>query len=254
MSDVTIVIPNHNGHDYLKNCLEHIEKNTKDVDYEIFIMDSSDIDKERLKELYDKLGERIIVYQLPKNLHFSKKCNLGADNVKSKYVCFLNNDTIPQEKWLSEMIGCMERHRECKIVGSRMYFPGTTTIQHIGGILRLDLVPTHLFYKRDANDPFVKSALEMERSCVTITAACMLVETEYFKELGGFNEDFINGTEDVDFCFRAKLKGGKSYYCPTSFLYHHEHGSGQIPKLIDEQNWKLYEDRWGKRIVHINVL
>ena len=254
MSEVTIVIPNHNCYDRLKECIENIEKNTQDVDYQVFIMDSSDTDKERLKELYDKFGAKYTVYYLSKNLHFAQKCNLAVDSVKDKYICFLNNDTIPQPKWLSEMLKCEKRHEDAKIVGARMYFPGTTMIQHIGGILRLDYVPTHLFYRRDANEPGVKSSIETERSCITITAACMLVGTDFYKELGGFNEKFVNGTEDVDFCFRAKLKGAKSYYCPTAFLYHHEHGSGQIPQKIDEQNWKLYEEKWGKRIMQINVL
>ena len=254
MIEVTIVIPNHNCYDKLKQCLSALEKNTKEVDYEVIIMDSSVEDKERLDGLYKTLGYKYTVFTLPENYQFAKKTNLGADNAKGEYICFLNNDTIPQPNWLSEMVKCYNKHLDTGVVGAKMYFPGTNIIQHIGGILRHDLVPTHLFYRRNASEPNVLSSLEIERSCVSITAACMLVKTQFFKEMGGFDETFINGLEDVDFCFRAKLKGYRSYYCPTAFLYHYEHGSGMIPQKVDEHNWNTYIKKWGKRITQINVL
>jgi hypothetical protein len=54
---------------------------------------------------------------------------------------------------------------------------------------------------------------------------------EMLRDLGGFDEDFFMYYEDVDFSFRAQLKGYKCIYVPTALIYHAEGGSsGLLPR------------------------
>ncbi|MEO2176615.1 MAG: hypothetical protein ABGY96_21250, partial [bacterium] len=41
-------------------------------------------------------------------------------------------------------------------------------------------------------------------------------------EFGGFDEEYINGYEDIDYCLKVRQKGFKIRYCPTSSLYHYQ--------------------------------
>ena len=40
-----------------------------------------------------------------------------------------------------------------------------------------------------------------------VTGACMLVERALWRRLGGFDENYVNGGEDIDLCFRARAEG-----------------------------------------------
>jgi GT2 family glycosyltransferase len=48
----------------------------------------------------------------------------------------------------------------------------------------------------------------------------MIVRTELFKELGGFDGDYFAHQEEIDFCWRAKNMGYKCMYEPASIVYH----------------------------------
>lgn len=75
-----------------------------------------------------------------------------------------------------------------------------------------------------------------------------MVSRELFFSLGGFDETFLNGQEDVDFCLRVREAGYKVIYQPQTVIYHHEaqstgrfdHASENIAILIGR--WK---DRFG---------
>ena len=53
------------------------------------------------------------------------------------------------------------------------------------------------------------------------TAACMLMPTEIYKEVGGFDEEtFFMYCDDVDMSWRVRLLGKKVYYCPDAVVFH----------------------------------
>jgi len=81
-----------------------------------------------------------------------------------------------------------------------------------------------------------------------VTAACMLVGRVLFFEIGGFDEAYRNGFEDVDFCLKVREKGYKVIYNPGSVLYHFE---SKTPgrKKYERENSELVLKRWGDRIV-----
>ena len=50
----------------------------------------------------------------------------------------------------------------------------------------------------------------------------MLVRPEVFLTVGGFDEGYVNGYEDVDFCLEVRARGGKIVFTPASVVTHHE--------------------------------
>ncbi len=86
--------------------------------------------------------------------------------------------------------------------------------------------------------------MNSRREFQAVTAACMLVRKEIFEEVGGFDQDFVNGFEDVDMCLKIRELGKKVIYQPQSCLYHLESQS-QGRKNHDVVNAKLFVARWG---------
>jgi len=60
------------------------------------------------------------------------------------------------------------------------------------------------------------------------SGACLFIRSSVFHEMGGFDEDLFSHQEEIDLCWRMKLKGYKIMYCPNSEVLHY--GGGSLPK------------------------
>ena len=65
--------------------------------------------------------------------------------------------------------------------------------------------PYHIYEGFPADHP----AVNKPRAMQAVTAACMLIRTNVFALLGGFDEGYINSAEDHDLCLRAGEAGYK---------------------------------------------
>jgi thioredoxin-like negative regulator of GroEL len=74
----------------------------------------------------------------------------------------------------------------------------------------------------------------------------MLVRREVFESVGGFDEGYRNGFEDVDLCLKIREQGWQIIYRPDSVLYHLE---SQTPgrKAHDKDNAKRLVQRWAHK-------
>ena len=79
-------------------------------------------------------------------------------------------------------------------------------------------IPDHVFRGVAAEDERVLHSRDLDM----VTGACMLVRRTLFEELGGFDEAYRNGVEDVDLCLHVRSKGYRVVYCAESVFYHHE--------------------------------
>ena len=100
--EVSIIIPAYNQEKYTLACVESIINNTRDVTYEIIIMD--DMSSEKSAREIAKYMKNVIFHSNEENLGFLRNCNKGATFAKGKYLIFLNNDTNVQPGWLSSLV------------------------------------------------------------------------------------------------------------------------------------------------------
>src|SRR6185436_3523075 len=139
---------------------------------------------------------------------------------RGRYVLFLNNDTLVQPGWLSEMLAACRADRKIGIVGIKQLFPYTSTIYHTGIVFNAARQPVHLYPHLDASLPKVNKQREYQ----AVNGACLLIERALFDACGGFDEAYRNGYEDIDLCLKARQKGRTVVCCTRAFIYHY----GQI--------------------------
>jgi len=239
MPSVSVVIPTFNKLNFTKKCLNSIFKYTPKFLAEIIVVDNGSTDGTTtyLKGL--KGIKRILNTE---NLGFAKACNIGAKASKGDYILFLNNDTEVQKGWLEPMIETIESSDDIAIVGSKLLFP-SSTIQHAGVVITKDLIPTHIHYNVSSEKPFVNKKREFQ----AVTAACLLIKKKDFEKVGGFDEEYINGYEDVDLCLKIKELNKKIVYDPRSVVIHHESISeGRFNK--NDHNTKVLFRKWGEKL------
>lgn len=237
---VSIIIPLYNKVEYTRQCLEALALNTEQaLNYEVILVDnaSSDGTAEYLRTLS---GDVTIVTNL-KNLGFAKACNQGGRIARGRCLVFLNNDTIPHPGWLAGLLRGAEQDG-ADIVGARLLYPNGRA-QHAGVAFNEQSIGYHIFNGFPADAP----AVNRKRFMQCVTAACMLVKQELFAELGGFDEGYVNGFEDVDFCLRAGERGRRILYAPESVLIHFEETS-EGRKDHDTPNIRRFLARWEGKV------
>ncbi|MCA9421781.1 MAG: glycosyltransferase [Nitrospira sp.] len=235
--ECSIIIPVFNKMDLTRQCLMHLVKVTTGISYEVVIVDNDSSDG--TGEFLDTLGGDVQILRNSTNLGFAKACNQGARAARGKHLVFLNNDTIPRDGWLQALIEEVDTHSDVDVVGSKLLYPDNT-IQHAGAVIsRQHLTPYHLFQGVPESLPAANTRKELQ----AVTAACMLVRKETFEKAGGFDEGFVNGFEDIDFCLKVRQMGRKVVYQPKSCLYHLE---SQSPgrKQHDEPNAQRFVSHW----------
>jgi GT2 family glycosyltransferase len=71
----------------------------------------------------------------------------------------------------------------------------------------------------------------------------MLVKRKFYDEIGGFDEEYWCGWEDIDMCQKAHQLWKEIWYAPRSVLYHYE-GMTDGRMIAESQNFNIYVGRW----------
>ncbi|MFZ5450534.1 MAG: glycosyltransferase [Thermodesulfobacteriota bacterium] len=238
----SIIIPVFNNLSLTRQCLESIAENT-DSPHEIILVDngSSDGTRDYLQEL-EAAGE-VRVISNRTNQGFARACNQGGRAAQGEYLVFLNNDTIVQPGWLQELAACARKDDKIGAVGARLLYPDDT-IQHAGVVFNDRKLVHHIYKNYDRDHP----AVLKEREFQAVTAACMLIRKALFLALGGFDEAYLNGYEDVDLCFQLRERGYKIVYNPRAVIYHLESKTpGRHDRGLD--NSRIFKEKWFDKII-----
>lgn len=240
---VSIIIPLYNQVNFTANCLEKLFMHTFASQYELILVDNGSTD--RTEELLAVLPSTVKIIRNKENLGFAKASNQGAAVAKGKYLLFLNNDTEPLEDWLKPLVKILDTDPAVAAVGSKLLY-ADNTLQHAGvlvfnhystkNLLRLN----HIYMGEPSDLPSANIACHYQ----VITGACLMVRKEAFEAVGGFDEQYWNGFEDVELCFKLGQAGWKLVYEPKSVLYHFESKSGPERFVKEAENTNLLRSRW----------
>mgnify|MGYP002543710753 CR=1 FL=1 len=219
---VSVLIPNKDQKDTLKQCLDSVFSKTTYCNYEVIIIENNSQEKETW-EYYEELKKRnnvkIVIWE--SGFNYSAINNFGEKSASGEYLLFLNNDVeVINPHWMEEMLGNCQR-KEVGIVGAKLYYPDDT-IQHAGTIIGIGGIAGHAFLNmpRSRSGYLHKASLQMDLSAVT--AACMMMKRTVFESLDGFEEALTVAFNDVDLCLRCVRAGYLVVYNPRVELYHYE--------------------------------
>ena len=241
---VSIIVLNRNGESLLKVLLKDFKATANYDNFELIIVDNASTDGslDYLKSLNTDFPLRII--KNDENQSFSKANNDAVKVANGDYVLLLNNDMEPTYGWLNEMMGVMLNNENVGSVGAKLIFPfysyeneKSFKIQHAGDIFTNDKRDVFLAYNQHrGSDPFFPKA-NFTRKCISVTGACILIQKSVYEEVGGLDEGYFYGYEDVDFSLKVYEAGYDVYYCSSALLFHHESFTRKnAPYLQDNHN------------------
>ncbi|MGO8872477.1 MAG: glycosyltransferase family 2 protein [Acidimicrobiales bacterium] len=219
---VSIIIPFRDQASLTVSCLESLEKAPGYDIGEVVLVDNGSVEPETraLRRTWEATpGLRVMDY--PGAFNWAAINDAAARTCRSDMLLFLNNDIeATGDGWLGALVEQAQRP-EVGAIGARLIFPNGT-LQHAGVVIGLGGVASHLFIGMPRDDIGYFSWDRVVRSYSAVTAACMLVRRNVFEEMGGFDERFAVGFNDVDFCLRLGEAGYRVLYTPHAELTHYE--------------------------------
>jgi GT2 family glycosyltransferase len=248
---VSIVVPCWNRAEWTLALLKSLQATLPDGSYELVIVDNGSTDATSRVQANPDAG--VVVVRNEKNRGFAVACNQGARAASAKTLLFCNNDVVAKPGWLPPLLAALERPGTA-VVGPKLVFPDGY-LQHAGVAILYDpdgqgyLDGIHYLYRQQADHPVANRPGEMR----AVTGAVMGVRKDVFLGLGGFDEAYWNGNEDIDFCLRAGEAGWRVWYEPASVLVHQESASGTERYRETTANRARLTKRWAAKVLDERV-
>jgi GT2 family glycosyltransferase len=215
---VSIVILNWNGLSDTLECLESL-KAVAYANFEVLVIDngSKGNDAEVIKENF---GDFVFEIEEKKNLGFAGGCNVGirwALHSGAKYVLLLNNDTVVDPDFLTELVNVGQSDMQIGIVGSKVYSYGQPERNYTaGGRVNFWTGNTPLVRRTAADDRLFDNVEEVD----FVSGCALLIKEQAIRRIGLLCEMYFAYYEETDWCARAKKAGFKVVYVPKSRIWH----------------------------------
>jgi GT2 family glycosyltransferase len=239
---ISLLIAVHNRLDLTRACLASVFAHADPtIPIEIIVVD--DCSTDGTADYLETLGEPIRVLRNSSRSCFGQNMNKAAQAAHAPYLVLLNNDTEATPGWLRPLLDAALCDARIGVVGNRHLYPETGTINHAGVAFDDHGRPVHLYPDKPADFP----PANVSRDVQAVTGACWLVPRAVFAALGGFDPQFRNGHEDIDFCLRAAEQGYKIRYVAESVIYHHV-GSSSGRFDNESENERYFLSKWQGRI------
>lgn len=232
--NIAVVIPNWNGEDYIKECVDSLL--AQSVKAKIVVVENDSKDKS--PDILNEYGDRIVILPQDINLGFAGGVNAGikyAIENDFDYVALFNNDAVADKNWLEELVGRFSD--DVGIVTGKFVRTDKKTLDSTGDFYTIYGLP----YPRGRNE-LDKGQYKEPGGVFGATGGASIYSCKMLKEIGLFDEDFFAYYEDGDLSFRAQLAGYKVKYQPKAIAYHHVGASSS--KISGFSSYQTAKNFW----------
>jgi GT2 family glycosyltransferase len=170
------------------------------------------------------------------NLGFAGANNAAARIAGGKHLLLLNSDVLPKYPgWVSELLALYGTLKKPGCLGVKLLYEDGS-VQHAGMTFRRHAPWGNLWINDHPHKGQSAEGLSGLHQVEAVTAACLLLKAELYRDLGGLSEDYVIGDfEDSDLCLRAASLGLTNWVSLDTELYHLER---QSQARIGDAEWR----------------
>ncbi|OGI08683.1 MAG: hypothetical protein A2Y40_05250 [Candidatus Margulisbacteria bacterium GWF2_35_9] len=185
------------------------------------------------------------------------RCFAGANNAGWKflinkypdlnYLGSINDDTIPKKKWLTFLVQALETN-----INTALSMPVMGTNRGLFGLRK-----RFSTWKLSGASKMLpdKTRIYKDTFVSAVNGYCFLMDRNVLEDINYFDEQFKNGSEDLDLGIRILLNGKRLIVCKKSYVFHF----GEISRYKNKntnisENHKRLAIKWDKNIERFNQL
>jgi GT2 family glycosyltransferase len=174
---------------------------------------------------------------------FAAAVNAGIEHAVGSDIYILNSDLILEPESLDELATAIHTDRRVGVAAAKLLYPQTGTIQHAGiGFTQTN--HHHLF----RHAPKHHELVSRNRAVQAVAFALCALRRDVLEAVGKLNDAYINGYEDLEYCFRLRDVGYNVILHTGSVALHWERQSGSARSVLRKDNVARLWGEWGSRI------
>ncbi|USQ76593.1 glycosyltransferase [Ornithinimicrobium cryptoxanthini] len=195
---VAVIIPAHNAASTLPQQLEALATQVGAPPFDVVVVDNRSTDD--TAQVARALGATVVSAPSRPGVHHAR--NEGVRATDHELILHCDADDLVNESWVADIVRSLDQH------------------DVIGGAISFERV----------NDPTVAAVLTSPTAegppvCMGRTYALggnMGYRRSVWLKVGGFDESFESGHEEVDFCWRARAAGASVGFAPTAVVFYRQ--------------------------------
>ncbi len=228
MEKVAIVILNWNGAKMMRQYMSTVLNYSRD-EATVYVADNASTD-DSLTLLREEFPEVQLIV-LDKNWGFAEGYNKALGQIDAEYYLLLNSDIEVTPHWLTPMVEYMDAHQDVaacqpKLLSiferDRFEYAGAC-----GGFLDRYGYPfcRGRIFETVEQD---KGQYDCPTDILWATGAALMIRSKDYWDCGGLDGRFFAHNEEIDLCWRLRIRGRRLVCLPESYVYHV--GGGTLPK------------------------
>lgn len=241
---LSIIIVNWNTAKLLSDCLKSLVSGIKYqvLSMEIIVVDNGSTDNsvEMVKKYLipalpaGRLNTKYKIHLIENqsNLGFAKGNNIGLKTAKGEYIMLLNSDTIVREGAIEKLVELLDNHSAVDIVGPRLLNSDGTPQSNCGRFPDLWVAFVMLFKEHfgGSGSNLVRTSPGESKEVDWLMGAAFMARKTVFEKIGGLDEDLFMYMEEVEWFYRTKMNGFKTYFYKDAEITHLGMGSSKSGK------------------------
>lgn len=246
--DVGVAIPTYEDWEMTLTAVRKVLANTSGQNLRVAVIDNgSRRPVSAILGAFFASDDRVVVQRMPRNTDFALGSNLGAALAAGRTTVFLNNDTAVQTDWLRPLLAALD---DGAAAAQPLLLYGDRTVQTAGTVFFGGMaMPVHLL--RTVHPVDVDPRVD-DHQFSALTAACMAVRSEHVADLDGFDPQYVNGMEDIDFCFRLIERTGAPLRVSTRSQVVHFEGRSEGRSDHHDANRDRLAWKWRQKLADLD--
>lgn len=180
-------------------------------DHEIIVINDVSPDTDELEKVLENYRGRVVYLKREKNGGPGAARNTGILAARGQYIAFLDADDYWEPAFLTEQIAFMEQHPDVSLVYSDAFWFLEGSRKVIGTLMTG--APSN-------GDPTFDSLLQQE---CTVGTSAVLAQRQTILDVGLFDPDIGNYSEDFDLYLRIAKSGARLAYQRKLLVHHRIH-------------------------------
>jgi O-antigen biosynthesis protein len=224
---ITVVIVSYNVRSFLNHCLQSVFRACEGFCVKVIVVDnaSKDDSADMVRERYPN----VTLITNSENVGFGRANNQAFAQAEGDAILILNPDAFIQEDTLRILWSKLQSDPTIGAIGPKILLPNGTfeprsmrgfptpwaSFSYLTGLSTL--FPKSHFFSR-----YLLTYLDPDQShdVDALMGCCIMVRRDLIDGLAGFDPDYFMYGEDLDLCYRIRLKGYRIVYDPTTRIIH----------------------------------
>jgi len=250
--DLSVIVASYDTKDLLHDCLRSIYDTTKEISFEVIVVDdcSTDGSAEMVSEAFPQA--RII--RNATNLRYAKTNNAGLKAARGRYGLLLNSDVVVRPGAFQALVGFMDEHPDAAAAGPKLINPDGSVQHCIRSFpnpvaMAFQSLSLHKIWPNNPiTDSYYNTRFDYGRAQIvqSIGTTSFIIRRSTWETYGMLDERLTLAFVDLAYCHTLGQRKQNIYYVPDAVVLHYsgqsinQNGLREI-RLLHRELRKFYD-------------